>query len=342
MSPLWFSSPKLTDHKFLIFDVYGTLIDWESGIYTALQPLLSCFTSSAQWSRKDVIRKFISVETEIQAKYPNMAYSELLAEVHKALEKELRADSSQSADGDPSTTHDESCESSTSTTPENLHTEFARSIKYWTPFPDSSSALHTLAKHFKLIVLSNVDYTSFADSHAYLSEGLSPSPSPSPSDPSAPTSHNTDILYARPTTNSEVLWLPRTTPGSKSPFSLIMTAQDAGAYKSSLDGFNTVFKHVTTEPELHDTISELSHMKEDDAKESVKVATLIVAQSLTHDHVPAKKLGVRSVWIDREDAKMRPDDGEDQGKWGWKWKFATLGEMARAVEQEVQEDKKKK
>jgi FMN phosphatase YigB (HAD superfamily) len=101
-----------------------------------------------------------------------------------------------------------------------------------------------------------------------------------------------------------------------------------------------VFKHVTTEPELHDTISELSHMKEDDAKEYVKVATLIVAQSLTHDHVPAKKLGVRSVWIDREDAKMRPDDGEDQGKWGWKWKFATLGEMARAVEQEVQEDKR--
>ena len=325
------SLQKLTDHKFLIFDVYGTLIDWESGIYTALQPLLSRFTSSAQWSHKDVIRKFVSVETKIQAKYPNMPYSELLAEVHKALEKELRADSSQLADPDLSATHAENTELSTSATSENPHTTFARSIKCWVPFPDSTSALHTLAKHFKLIVLSNVDYTSFAVSHAYLSEGLSPSLS----QPSASISHDAHIPYTRPTTDSEILWLPRTIPGSKSPFSLIMTAQDVGAYKPSLDGFNKVFRHVRTKPELHDTMPELLQMNEVDANEYVKDATLIVAQSLTHDHVPAVKLGVRSVWIDRENAKMSPDDGDDQAKWGWQWRFTTLGEMARAVEKEA-------
>ena len=31
---------RLTDFKVLTFDCYGTLIDWESGIWDALQPLL--------------------------------------------------------------------------------------------------------------------------------------------------------------------------------------------------------------------------------------------------------------------------------------------------------------
>src|SRR5205823_7802310 len=31
---------ELTDFKVLTFDCYGTLIDWESGIWEALQPLL--------------------------------------------------------------------------------------------------------------------------------------------------------------------------------------------------------------------------------------------------------------------------------------------------------------
>ncbi|MGI9449621.1 MAG: haloacid dehalogenase, partial [Geminicoccaceae bacterium] len=33
-------STKITDFKALAFDCYGTLIDWESGIWDALQPLL--------------------------------------------------------------------------------------------------------------------------------------------------------------------------------------------------------------------------------------------------------------------------------------------------------------
>ena len=31
----------LTDYKVLTFDCYGTLIDWESGIFNALKPLLA-------------------------------------------------------------------------------------------------------------------------------------------------------------------------------------------------------------------------------------------------------------------------------------------------------------
>ena len=32
---------KLTDFTTLTFDCYGTLIDWESGIFAALQPLIA-------------------------------------------------------------------------------------------------------------------------------------------------------------------------------------------------------------------------------------------------------------------------------------------------------------
>ncbi|KAJ3534737.1 hypothetical protein NMY22_g6794 [Coprinellus aureogranulatus] len=46
---------KLTDRKVLIFDVYGTLMDWESGIYNALRPLLSKFPASKNWSRKEAL-----------------------------------------------------------------------------------------------------------------------------------------------------------------------------------------------------------------------------------------------------------------------------------------------
>jgi FMN phosphatase YigB (HAD superfamily) len=32
---------RLTDFKVLTFDCYGTLIDWESGIWQAMQPLVA-------------------------------------------------------------------------------------------------------------------------------------------------------------------------------------------------------------------------------------------------------------------------------------------------------------
>ena len=32
---------RLTDHSVLTFDCYGTLIDWEAGIWDAFQPLLA-------------------------------------------------------------------------------------------------------------------------------------------------------------------------------------------------------------------------------------------------------------------------------------------------------------
>lgn len=325
------SPPKLTDHKALIFDVYATLVDWETGIYTALQPLLSRFPASAKWSRSEAIFAFNSVESDIQAQNPTMLYSDVLAKVHEALEARLIAASNRSSDdpnlttlqGKPETTPDPSSSASTSTsasTPvENPHTTFGNSIKHWPVFPDSSRALHDLAKHFKLVVLSNVDYASFAHTHAHLSEGVSLSDSPS-----------SPSIYARPSPNPypHDLWLPKKTENSKSPFSLILTAQDTHVYKPALEGFNIALEALRTDPSL------LGSGRKILTPEELKSRVLVVAQSLTHDHEPARQLGIRSVWIDRQGAALRPEGAETTGK-SWTWRFETLGEMAKAVEDEI-------
>ncbi|KAF8068762.1 haloacid dehalogenase [Lyophyllum atratum] len=335
---------KLTDHKYLIFDVYGTLADWETGLYDALKPLLSRFRSSSRWSRSEAVHAFMSIESDIQGQHPSMRYSDLLAKAHEVLEARLLAKEERptkaldTADtttleghlpslnvadkpGEPS-----SAKLDSSPTP-NAHTVFGNSIKQWAPFPDSSKALHDLSKYFHLVVLSNVDHASFAHTHTYLSEGSSPSDVGD--DQPAPA------LYSRPDpiANPRGLWLPRQTPNSKSPFSLILTAQDVGAYKPSLTGFLAAFEAIRAEPDL------LAHPGSSDAPtaqsiDDIKAKTLVVAQSLTHDHEPAKQLGVSSVWIDRQGAALRPAPPSDGKEFGWQWRFETLGDMARAVEEE--------
>ena len=60
-------------------------------------------------------------------------------------------------------------------------------------------------------------------------------------------------------------------------FDWVITAQQVGAYKPSHRNFEVAFERIGLP---RDRI-------------------LHVAQSLFHDHVPAKELGLSSVWIDR-------------------------------------------
>jgi hypothetical protein len=48
---------------------------------------------------------------------------------------------------------------------------FGQSVKDWPLFPDSTDALCELSKHYKLVVLSNVDRTSFAFTREKLEAG---------------------------------------------------------------------------------------------------------------------------------------------------------------------------
>ena len=65
---------KLTDFKALTFDCYGTLIDWETGLYTALQPLLQ--KGGVTLGRDEVLAAFARHESAQQAQTPGMIYSE--------------------------------------------------------------------------------------------------------------------------------------------------------------------------------------------------------------------------------------------------------------------------
>ncbi|KAG6918383.1 hypothetical protein DXG01_014784 [Tephrocybe rancida] len=319
----------------MIYDVYGTLADWESGLYNALQPLLSRFPSASRWSRDEVITAFLSVESDIQAQHPSMLYSDLLAKAHEVLEARLIA-SEDGAGGKDGATLEGAAKSSdvpgesSASGPgsDNVHTVFGNSIQNWAPFKDSAKALQELSKHFHLIVLSNVDHASFAYTHAYLSEGTAPL--------ATADLKQAPPLYSRPSPNTHAgdLWIPRLTPGSKSPFSLILTAQDTGAYKPSHTGFITALEAIRSEPYLRANPGSSDTPTNQPTLEEIKAKTLSVAQSLTHDHRPAKELGITSVWIDRQGASLRPTSGDGK-EYGWTWRFETMGDLALAVAKEV-------
>lgn len=77
---------RLGDFRFLTFDCYGTLIDWETGIHAALQPLLR--NAGEAIGREAALQAFARLEAEQEALTPTMIYSDLLAEVHRKLAKE--------------------------------------------------------------------------------------------------------------------------------------------------------------------------------------------------------------------------------------------------------------
>jgi FMN phosphatase YigB (HAD superfamily) len=283
------STRPLTSYKAIIFDVYGTLIDWESGIYDALKPILP-----RAWTRKDSLRAFLAVESDLQAKHPDMLYSELLARIHEELERRLKDSgavkgSSEDVVHTTSTGGSDAPESSSAassaaaeSTVVDAHAAFAASIAQWQPFPDTVPALRKLAKYYKLTVLSNVDRASFTRTH-------------------------------------ELLSIPSSS-GSTSPFTLVLTAQDVGAYKPSLVGFSTLLDRITSDKASFGPI---------ERREDV----LSVACSLPHDHAPANALGLDSVFIDRPGTEMLPSvlDGVR-----YTWRFESLGEFADAVGMEAE------
>jgi 2-haloacid dehalogenase len=134
---------KLTDFKALTFDCYGTLIDWESGMVEALKPLTS--RVSRELSRNDILEAHARHESAQQLQTPGKTYRDLLPIVYKRLAEEWGASTSW-----------EEC------------VAYGRSVRDWPAFMDSAGALQYLKKHFKLVILSNVDNENFAGSNKKL------------------------------------------------------------------------------------------------------------------------------------------------------------------------------
>jgi len=134
---------RLTDCTTLTFDCYGTLIDWESGIVAALQPLLARLGTAP--SRDAALAAFARHETRLEAAHPTMRYRELLARVHDALAHEWGA--APDAAGSR---------------------RFGASVGDWPAFADTAASLAYLRRHYRLVILSNVDRDSFRASSVRL------------------------------------------------------------------------------------------------------------------------------------------------------------------------------
>ncbi len=134
---------KLSQFSTLTFDCYGTLIDWETGIYQALQPLFD--RSGRTFNQTAAMQAFRRAESPVQQRQPNLRYDTLLAAVHQEIADQLDV----SADA-------------------SMHQDFAQSIADWPPFPDTVPALLYLKQYYQLVILSNVHNAGFAQSNRLL------------------------------------------------------------------------------------------------------------------------------------------------------------------------------
>ncbi len=205
---------QLSDFKALTFDCYGTLIDWEKGILASLQPLLR--RTSHSLSEDAVLEAYAVAESTQEIETPTLRYSKLLPIVYANLARQWETE-----------------------VPEEECIAFGHSVAEWPPFVDSPASLQYLKKHYKLVILSNVDRESFAGSNQKL----------------------------------EV------------EFDAIYTAEDIGSYKPDRRNFEYLVSHLKTDFDMD------------------KSQILHTAQSLFHDHVPAKALGLSTAWIDRRHDK---------------------------------------
>ena len=125
------------DAQILSFDCFGTLIDWESGIWAALAPLLA--RAPRPVTREDALAAFARLETEAEHADPAPPYAAVLQAVHAGLSREWNVTADAAADH-----------------------AFAAAIADWPAFPDTVAALRVLGQGRRLVILSNVDRAGFA------------------------------------------------------------------------------------------------------------------------------------------------------------------------------------
>jgi 2-haloacid dehalogenase len=120
----------------LTFDCYGTMIDWESGIFSALRPILR--THKKELGDAAILELYSELELRAeQREFQN--YRNALQSVVRGFGERLGF---KPTDAEvPS---------------------LPNSIANWQPFPDTVEALHRLHTRYKLAVISNVDDDLFA------------------------------------------------------------------------------------------------------------------------------------------------------------------------------------
>ncbi len=127
---------KLSSYTVLTLDCYGTLVDRDSGIISALMPWLNDAGVTA--GRSEILRAFSQAERARLVTAPGVHYRDVLLEVHDALAKFFEVPKNEKA-----------------------AEAFAASIKDWPIHADVPGALAYLKQYYRLVVLTNIDHQSF-------------------------------------------------------------------------------------------------------------------------------------------------------------------------------------
>ncbi|HLW88369.1 MAG TPA: haloacid dehalogenase type II [Terriglobales bacterium] len=120
----------------LSFDCYGTMIDWETGIFSALRPILSAHNKRV--NSVTLLKMYSELELEAEQQ-TYVSYREVLRAVVRGFGRRLGFDPSE---------------------PEMR--SLPESLAGWQPFPDTVDALRELKTRYQLAVISNIDDDLFA------------------------------------------------------------------------------------------------------------------------------------------------------------------------------------
>lgn len=127
---------NLKNFSVLTFDCYGTMVNWESGIFSALRPVLAAH----QKKISDVALLETYSELELAAEQQDyLNYWDVLESVVRGFGNRLGF-----------------------TPTEAEVRSLPESIKTWQPFPDTVAALQKLKSQYRLAVISNIDDDLFA------------------------------------------------------------------------------------------------------------------------------------------------------------------------------------
>ena len=123
--------PLPKDIQFITFDCYGTLIDWETGVYEAFQK--EADREGFTINRDELVPRFIEIQRKIQSGSYEL-YAEVLRRTAVQVAEELGWGL------------------------ESSRAHFLPdSVPYWQPFRETNAQLERFAKKYELGILSNID-----------------------------------------------------------------------------------------------------------------------------------------------------------------------------------------
>jgi hypothetical protein len=118
----------LTDYRVLLIDCDEVLVDRDSGVWTALQPLLEGRHQVPE--RAALLAEYKAVMTSLLPRFEELGFSGMLCFAHRHIAEQLGTKASWE---------------------ESL--TFARSVPYWPLFEDAPGAMLYLRKFYRLLVL---------------------------------------------------------------------------------------------------------------------------------------------------------------------------------------------